>query len=206
MDELQLEYKELSKKKEEIESQIAELNEVLSTNDNVGMEGPLVDVEGYPRADIDVYSVRHARHQIICLTNDHKAVMKDIESKLYQIHDCARKTQSISSGTLPSPSTSTAAKLRAFLKVNQVSTSSPAAQSGLQTGDIIKQFGSVTAANFKNLQDISLVVQHSKDKVVKLLVERDGQELRLELIPRVWSGRGLLGCNVVDIPLTDDSK
>lgn len=31
MDELQLEYKELSKKKEEIESQIAELNEVLST-------------------------------------------------------------------------------------------------------------------------------------------------------------------------------
>ena len=25
-----------------------------------------MDEEGYPRNDIDVYSVRHARHQIIC--------------------------------------------------------------------------------------------------------------------------------------------
>ena len=30
------------------------------------MDGPIVDAEGYPRADIDVYSVRHARHNIIC--------------------------------------------------------------------------------------------------------------------------------------------
>ena len=30
------------------------------------MDGPLVDAEGFPRADIDVYSVRHARHSIIC--------------------------------------------------------------------------------------------------------------------------------------------
>ena len=33
---------------------------------DVGMDGPLVDAEGFPRADIDVYSVRHARHSIIC--------------------------------------------------------------------------------------------------------------------------------------------
>jgi hypothetical protein len=33
---------------------------------NIGMDGPLVDSEGFPRADIDVYSVRHARHQIAC--------------------------------------------------------------------------------------------------------------------------------------------
>ena len=26
---------------------------------NVGMDGPLVDIEGFPRGDIDVYSVRH---------------------------------------------------------------------------------------------------------------------------------------------------
>ena len=30
------------------------------------MEQPLVDSEGYPRADIDVYQVRLVRHQIIC--------------------------------------------------------------------------------------------------------------------------------------------
>ena len=30
------------------------------------MDEALVDAEGYPRSDIDVYQVRHARHRIIC--------------------------------------------------------------------------------------------------------------------------------------------
>ena len=29
------------------------------------MKGPLVDNEGYPRSDIDVYAVRQARNKII---------------------------------------------------------------------------------------------------------------------------------------------
>ena len=33
---------------------------------SVGMHGPLVDQDQFPRNDIDVYSVRHARHKIIC--------------------------------------------------------------------------------------------------------------------------------------------
>lgn len=30
------------------------------------MDGPLVDAEGFPRADIDLYQVRTARHIIAC--------------------------------------------------------------------------------------------------------------------------------------------
>lgn len=30
------------------------------------MNEPVIDSEGYPRADIDVYTVRHARHKVIC--------------------------------------------------------------------------------------------------------------------------------------------
>lgn len=30
------------------------------------MHDALVDAEGYPRQDIDVYQVRHARHRIVC--------------------------------------------------------------------------------------------------------------------------------------------
>jgi hypothetical protein len=30
------------------------------------MNEPLVDCEGYPRADVDLYQVRTARHNIIC--------------------------------------------------------------------------------------------------------------------------------------------
>jgi len=33
---------------------------------NVGMSEALVDDSGYPRQDLDVYQVRHARHKIIC--------------------------------------------------------------------------------------------------------------------------------------------
>lgn len=36
-------------------------------------------------------------------------------------------------------------------------------QQGLQTGDLIREFGSVSSNNFKSLQDIAVVVQHSKD-------------------------------------------
>ncbi len=32
---------------------------------DVGMTGPLVDAEGFPRSDIDVYAVRTARNRII---------------------------------------------------------------------------------------------------------------------------------------------
>lgn len=31
------------------------------------MNEPLIDDDGYPRADVDVYQVRHARHKIICI-------------------------------------------------------------------------------------------------------------------------------------------
>ena len=36
------------------------------TTTSAGMEEPLVDGEGFPRSDIDVYQVRHARHSIRC--------------------------------------------------------------------------------------------------------------------------------------------
>lgn len=37
-----------------------------SQQKGVGMNEPLVDAEGFPRDDIDLYQVRTARHNIIC--------------------------------------------------------------------------------------------------------------------------------------------
>jgi len=51
--------------KDALEDELRELMEVLKKN-NTDMDQPLVDREGYPRADIDVYQVRTARHKIIC--------------------------------------------------------------------------------------------------------------------------------------------
>lgn len=80
----------LMEKKEQIERAINDCGIILTTNKNIGMGETLLDAEGYPRADIDVHAVRQARHQIICLQNDLKAVMKEIEQGLITVHTEAR--------------------------------------------------------------------------------------------------------------------
>lgn len=81
---------QLIAKKEQIERSINDCGQILAANKNVGMNESLLDVEGYPRADIDVYAVRQARHQIICLQNDLKSIMREIEQGLVTVHTEAR--------------------------------------------------------------------------------------------------------------------
>ena len=59
---------------------------MLDSEADVGMNGPLIDSEGYPRNDIDIVKVRTARQKIICLMNDHKEIMKKISDALESIH------------------------------------------------------------------------------------------------------------------------
>ena len=58
---------DLIKDKEKMEDELKTWLEVLDCQDNVGMEGELIDSEGYPRNDIDVHKVREARNKIIYL-------------------------------------------------------------------------------------------------------------------------------------------
>ena len=76
-------------RKESLEAELKALQEVLG---DAGMDQSLVDSEGYPRADVDVYQVRHARHDIRCKQNDLKSLMKKIESGLYSLHSQAKET------------------------------------------------------------------------------------------------------------------
>ena len=59
---------EMVKQKDGLEEELKALHEVLKSQ-GVGMEEPLVDGEGFPRSDIDVYQVRHARSNIRCKVN-----------------------------------------------------------------------------------------------------------------------------------------
>ena len=45
----------------------------------VGLKDSLVDAEGYPRADLDLYRVRSQRGRHASIRTDHKALMKRIE-------------------------------------------------------------------------------------------------------------------------------
>ena len=50
------------------------------------MDEPLVDAEGFPRADVDVYAVRTARRDIIRLRNDHKHLSECIHRALVDVY------------------------------------------------------------------------------------------------------------------------
>ena len=76
----------ISCEKIKIEAEITEWKSVLDSEQNIGMDGPLVDNEGYPRNDLDIPKIRMARQKIICLSNDHKEIMKKLASLLEDIH------------------------------------------------------------------------------------------------------------------------
>ncbi|XP_066270122.1 26S proteasome non-ATPase regulatory subunit 9-like [Branchiostoma lanceolatum] len=188
--------KKLMARKDEIEEEIKTWQEVLESQKGVGMSGPLVDTEDFPRSDIDVYQVRTARHNIICLQNDHKAIMREIEEGLHHLHAQAReKGQGEKMDVRPENTD----KLEPFARVDNVAAGGPASTAGLQVGDLVLQFGSVTPGNFTGLQNIAQVVQHSEGKTVPVKVLRGENTMNLGLRPQRWSGRGLLGCNIVPV-------
>ncbi|KAK0054408.1 26S proteasome non-ATPase regulatory subunit 9 isoform X2 [Biomphalaria pfeifferi] len=191
-------YEELSRKKNEIESNIKEFMDLLQSQKGVGLNEPLVDSEGYPRSDIDVYSCRHARHQISCLQNDHLIVMKEIEEELVRIHQAARELKSMESEMNSANIMRDGMEVDRipFALVDRVDSGSPAAEGGLIVGDQLIEFGSVTSDNFVNLQTIATVLQHSKNKPLRAVVLRGNRAVHLNVTPSAWSGHGLLGCNI----------
>ncbi|KAH8335661.1 hypothetical protein KR074_008764 [Drosophila pseudoananassae] len=227
--------------KAQLEAQIAKNGQILAANANVGMTGPLVDAEGFPRNDIDIYQVRQARQTIICLQNDHKELMNQISSLLNQYHSEIATTDPelvnrASALGLDDDERSKAganltsfAPVRSIVMVNLVSPSSPAEEAvniilhsippirkpsnlnipfqGLREGDGILRFGSINSNNFKgDLAQIGELVRHMQNQNVELKVKRGEQQLDLILVPKTWSGRGLLGCNIVLTPeAMDDS-
>ncbi len=48
----------------------------------MGVDTPLVDDEGYPRSDIDIYRARGLRKRLNEIRQDHKLIMRKIEAKL----------------------------------------------------------------------------------------------------------------------------
>ncbi|XP_053442977.1 26S proteasome non-ATPase regulatory subunit 9 isoform X2 [Nycticebus coucang] len=72
-------------------------------------------------------------------------------------------------------------------------------ESGLQVDDEIMEFGSVNIQNFHSLSNISTVVQHSEGKSLNVVVIRRGEKHQLRLVPTRWSGKGLLGCNIIPL-------
>ncbi|XP_018322958.1 26S proteasome non-ATPase regulatory subunit 9 [Agrilus planipennis] len=189
----------LMKERDKMEQEIKELSDILTLN-GVGMTDPLVDSEGFPVNTIDVYQVRHARHRINCLQNDHKQIMKLIEQGLHGYYSTtsAEGVHSIEDVDMEGRQcTAVEIHKEPFAKIANVLEGSPADLAGLSPNDLLVEFGSVNARNFKCLKDIATVVEHSQGQQIRIKMKRGDAYLSTNLIPRKWQGKGLLGCNIV---------
>ena len=85
------------------------------------------------------------------------------------------------------------AKAHAFAVIDEVSAGSPAHSAGLCIGDGVLSLGTATA-----LADAPAVVSAAAaaSSTVAVVVRRSGSVMTLQLAPRQWSGRGVLGCHL----------
>jgi len=175
--------------KEGIEAQLQVQVSILSSNSST-LDSPLIDADGFPRADIDIYAVRNARIRIIELRNDLAAVMNALALALQSVYDPA---------LAPAESSQPSTSGKPFAKVEGVSPGSPAAEAGLQREDLVIKFGSLTQQSFSSssLKPLVEVVAAHENRSIPLKVLRSGQLVFLSLTPKSWGGRGLLGCHIV---------
>lgn len=109
--------------KDGIESEISLQLSILRAN-NCDITTPLVDSEGFPRADLDIYAIRSARARIAQLRNDLKYTIDEIEKALQKVYDPSLAPPANASST---PSTHAEENLSPFARVDGVAPQSPAA-------------------------------------------------------------------------------
>ncbi|WVQ80734.1 hypothetical protein IAT38_002839 [Cryptococcus sp. DSM 104549] len=199
----------LMDRRDAIEKEIGALNDVL-TSHGVNQSTPLVDGEGFPRGDLDIYAIRHARSSLVRLQNDRSAITELLSVALQnafvpstsssrpngQVNGHAPPKSTVN-GNGPTP-TEEVWPESAVAKVNSVAPGSPAAEAGLRAQDMIYSFAGVTSASSGGLQSIGAKVVQSEGVALPLLVLRGQERVRLSLTPRNgWGGRGSLGCHIV---------
>lgn len=186
-----IQYQNLITQKDLLEKEISNLEQILISN-NSNMTASLVDLEGFPRADIDVYTVRNTRAKIIHLSNDHANLLRDIEKSLVEIHAHAKET---GPGSFPSLE-----EEKPFALVDGVAPDSPAFLSGLQRGDLLVKFGDLCTRLKSPSQTFDLLPNFVKGRIgmeTPLIVQRGESVIILKLTPNNWAGKGILGCHLV---------
>ncbi|XP_019231000.1 PREDICTED: 26S proteasome non-ATPase regulatory subunit 9 isoform X2 [Nicotiana attenuata] len=182
-----------------------------------GLSGNLVDSEGFPRTDIDIPTVRSDRRRLAELRNDHKIMTEKIDQNIQVLHSARLASTpssvkdsgvqgsavNIASSSSPDNYIATAATSsmdvdvvvsRPFAVIDEITEASPAAEDGLQLGDQVMKFGNVESGE-NLLQRLAAEAQTNQGCAVSMKVMRQGAIVNLQVTPRMWQGRGLLGCH-----------
>jgi 26S proteasome regulatory subunit N4 len=214
---------ELMRQKEKLENEANLLtHQLLSPGPNgqppAGLKDPLVDQDGFPRGDVDLYEIRRQRNQLAMINTDHKNIMKEIEKELQivysnhaaddevqtsQDHSSEEKSQTMTNGAItsfslpPSSSVDTSRIIQIpFAIIDEILPNSPAQLSGLSDGDELIQFDSIDGKVQNPLKFIPQIVANKANHPINLKIRRNGVEMPITLTPQAWSGRGLLGCHL----------
>jgi hypothetical protein len=78
----------LDKSRQSLEEEASAITDELTASidgkEPIGISTPLVDKEGYPRAEIDVYRARHLRKRLNEIKFDHDLIMKKMEGHILE--------------------------------------------------------------------------------------------------------------------------
>lgn len=77
--------KQLADERDAVERELAATVDALTAPGGGGLSGPLVDAEGFPRADIDVALVRTRRNRVATLRNDVEALSATLHQRLQEV-------------------------------------------------------------------------------------------------------------------------
>uniref|UniRef100_A0A1I8I1R5 Nas2_N domain-containing protein n=1 Tax=Macrostomum lignano TaxID=282301 RepID=A0A1I8I1R5_9PLAT len=156
---------DLSRQRDAVETELAEIESRLTREHGVGLTEPaLVDSEGYPLADVDIYAVRHLRSRAHELRNDYSALTGRIEPLLHRLHAAA--SVGLDQLTLSPPTTATPPTVLSeppLAIVGQVDSGSPAAAAGLQPGDIVLRVGPLSGAPPR--PPLTAIAEHLRSRI-----------------------------------------
>lgn len=142
--------------RQRLEAEMEALASFLTSDGMPGLRGSLVDSEGFPRADIDVYALREARHRLACLQTDYREIQRRLEGLLFRMHAESAKSGTEHDEPVPCwqpQSNESSARQEdifppllevegpAFAVVDVVQPGSPSSAAGLICGDRIMRLG-----------------------------------------------------------------
>ena len=198
---------ELDHQRTHIEHELASILDYLNAPGMPGLHGPLVDVQGFPSATLDLYKIREARQRFNMLNNDHTALMKQIEEQLtayYGAQPAPEARPLPRTEVVVSAVSTVREELPPFAYISEVTEESPACTAGIAVNDRITKVGGVTAFNHNNLSALAEEVKSHLNRPLALSLLRRNElneevPLELTITPQKWSGPGVLGCRFMPL-------
>ena len=220
---------QLDKEKKKLEERISELIDYLSGPGMPGIDGSLIDKDGFPKQGLDLVSIREARHELIYKQNDLKFLMEKIEKKMMIYFEELSKNKKekflddencIKNKNINQKEETTAdacgeeeknqqeKNLREpFAKIVNVEKGSPADEAGLKPEDDIIVFNGILykGASHNPLNTLADIVRNKIGQQIPISIVRKNsdnilQVVNLDIIPHTWNGKGVLGCKFQIIP------